>query len=99
MKGRRGSGSVLLPNSSKKLMYGCPTRGGKFTPAEANIDCHFKWYFTELKLPPMEVCHQYLQKYCNERGRTARDIYDKVKGQILWVQKQRAALDLIHKYT
>ena len=74
---------VLLPDYTKPLVFGAEERGKWTTHEVHNVRTHFRYYLQKQKLPSREVCQSFLAKYEVRRGRTVRDVYDKVKGMIL----------------
>lgn len=80
---------VLLPLTSKKPVYASSKTGGRYGPAEkADIKKHFQWYFDNRKLPPIEVCRAYIDKYPNPRERVPRDIYYHVRDKVVALRKK-----------
>ena len=79
---------MLIPNFYKQLKFAKESdikyRGGKWTEKEVrSIETHFKWYIQQRKLPSQSVCQSFIENCNVKRGRTPRDIYDKVKRLIL----------------
>jgi hypothetical protein len=46
------------------------------------MEAHFRYYIDHDKLPKTTVCKAFLEKFECRRGRTPRDVYDKVKALI-----------------
>ena len=80
---------VVLPVTFHKPKLGTSKRGGHYTPVEkASISRHFRWYLRNLKLPPIEVCENYIREYPNNKGRSAKDMYYHVRNEVNRTKKR-----------
>lgn len=77
---------VLLPTYTRPLKFGGDLRGKWSTHEVHQLRTHFRYYLDKKKLPGTEACQAFRAKYEVKRGRTTRDVYDKVK-QIIFPKK------------